>query len=76
MPTATTLFFMAMNPQESGFSSAVSNLGVGSSGNVAAGLPAGISSAGAVFGALLNRPGASELVAEMNAAGYNGPTAS
>ena len=76
MPTATTLFFMAMNPQESGFSSAVSNLGVGSGGNVAAGLPAGISSAGAVFGALLNRPGASELVADMNAAGYNGPTAS
>ncbi len=74
MPTATTLFFMAANPGESGYLSAASTLGT-NVGNVSADAPSGIASLGAIWASLTNQSGGEEMMAEINQAGFNGPTA-
>lgn len=55
MPTASTLFFMAANANESGFLSAASTLGTGGLSTVSSenGNVVGIASLGALFGALM-----------------------
>src|SRR5512138_463584 len=74
MPTATTLFFMAANPNESGYLAASSTLGT-NAGNVSADAPSGIASLGSIWASLTNQPGGEEMMAAINQAGFNGPTA-
>ena len=74
MPTASTLFFMAMNPAESGFNSAASTLGTNGN-NAGESAPTGIAGVGAAIGALFNNAGSAQLMASINQAGYTGPSA-
>jgi hypothetical protein len=74
MPTASTLFFMAANPQESGYQAAASTMGTSGPG-VGVDAPTGIAGIGAVFGALLGNAGGSEMMTTINQAGFNGPSA-
>ncbi len=74
MPTATTLFFMAANPSESGYLAAASTLGTGGQ-SVGADAPNGIAGIGSVFGALLDNDGSEQMMAAIQQAGFSGPTA-
>lgn len=74
MPTATTLLFMAANPSESGYLAASSTLGTNGA-TVSADAPSGIASLGSLFASLTNQPGGEQMMAEINQAGFNGPTA-
>jgi hypothetical protein len=73
MPSATTLFFMASNPSESGFLSAASTLGTGGP-NAGADAPTGIAGIGSVFGALLGNQGSDQMMSMISAAGNSGAT--
>lgn len=73
MPSATTLFFMASNPSESGFLSAASTLGT-SGTNAGADAPTGIAGIGSVFGALLGNQGSDQMMSMISAAGNSGAT--
>jgi hypothetical protein len=75
MPSATTLFYMAMNPSESGYNAAASTLGTGGTG-AGVGGATGIAGLGAVFGAMLNKSGSAELMTAISQAGYKGPEGS
>jgi hypothetical protein len=73
MPSATTLFFMASNPSESGYLSAASTLGTGGT-NAGADAPTGIAGIGSVFGALLGNQGSDQMMSMISAAGNSGAT--
>lgn len=73
MPTATTLFFMAMNPAESGYLAAATTLGAAPA-SAGADAPTGIAGIGGFFGALLGNEGSAQLMAQANAANQNGAT--
>ena len=73
MPTATTLFFMSMNPSESGYLAAASTLGT-NAGTVSADAPIGIASPGALFASLFGNSGAENMMNLSNQAGQIGPT--
>jgi hypothetical protein len=74
MPTASTLFFMAANPQESGYLAAASTMGTNGAG-VSVDAPNGIAGVGAVLASLMGNAGGSEMMSAINQAGFNGPSA-
>lgn len=74
MPTASTLFFMALNPQESGYLAAASTMGTNVP-TVGVNAPNGIAGVGAVLASLLGNAGGSEMMSAINQAGFNGPNA-
>jgi hypothetical protein len=73
MPTATTLFFMSMNPSESGYLAAASTLG-SNGGTVSADAPIGIASPGGMFASLFGNAGGENMMNLSNQAGQTGPT--
>ncbi|MBK6298684.1 MAG: hypothetical protein IPF48_12330 [Sphingomonadales bacterium] len=74
MPTASTLFFMAANANESGYLAAASTMGINGPG-VGVDAPTGIAGIGSVFGSLLGNSGSAEMMSTINQAGFNGPSA-
>jgi len=74
MPTASTLFFMAANANESGYLAAASTMGINGPG-VGVDAPTGIAGIGSVFGSLLGTSGSAEMMSTINQAGFNGPSA-
>jgi hypothetical protein len=74
MPTATTLFFMAANASESGYLAAASTMGTGGP-SVGLDAATGVAGIGAVWGAMMNNSGGAEMMAAIQQAGFNGPTA-
>jgi hypothetical protein len=72
MPTATTLFFMAMNPSESGYLAASSTLGTNGP-TVSVDAPIGIASPAGLFASLLGNTGGDQMAALSSLAGQGGP---